>query len=346
MTTDPCKNRKPSRGGMKKFRPDGSPMASERRQEHSVPTMAGRHFTGFLISLITAAAWLFAASCTPGKPIAAGAGNPLRIVSLSPAMTRALQDLGLKNRIVGRSRFCEGIDHVTVVGDLIDVDYETLVRLEPTHLLIQPPATGTDAGVLQLAKERGWTIGQWRLAGLGAVRTMIDELPALLFPSEGEDRRAVREIAERLLRDIDAALEPDDGVTACGRTLLVESVDPVLAFGEGTYLDDMLTAMGGTNAIDIKGYPELTLEDVARLNPDSIMLIRSRDEGRDPMDVLGPIRGTDVAAVRTGRVVILAHPDALIPSSGLPLAAKAMKAAAAKIVAKSEIKTNDAADLP
>jgi ABC-type hemin transport system substrate-binding protein len=271
--------------------------------------------------------------------ILAACGNdstPGRDASNSPAITATLRDLGLADRLVGRSRFCEGVDDVTVVGDLLDVDYETLVRLDPTHILVQPPSSGTDAGLLALAGERKWKVSAWSLAGLADVRTMLAELPSAIAPDPGPLHQHTTERANAMLAEIDAALAPDprdNPIAACGRTLLVEKVNPILAFGRGSYLDQMFTAMGGENAVQIEGYPELSLEDVIRLDPDTIIVVRSRADGLTASSALGPIAAADLRAIREGRIGLLAHPDALLPGSGLGRAAEALKQVAESISA-------------
>ncbi|MCA9290710.1 MAG: hypothetical protein KDA25_06255, partial [Phycisphaerales bacterium] len=65
----------------------------------------------------------------------------VRVVSLSPAISSTLRDLGLDPLVVGRTPWCDALDpDVPVVGTLLDVDAERLARLRPTHILVQPPA--------------------------------------------------------------------------------------------------------------------------------------------------------------------------------------------------------------
>ncbi|MHC4811375.1 MAG: hypothetical protein ACYTEV_13565, partial [Planctomycetota bacterium] len=76
-----------------------------------------------------------------GGPMPARLLEGLRIVSLSPAMSRVVADMGLEAAIVGRSRFCDFLDpEIPVAGDLLRVDAERILALEPTHLLRQPPS--------------------------------------------------------------------------------------------------------------------------------------------------------------------------------------------------------------
>ena len=83
------------------------------------------------------------------------ADKSLRIVSLSPAMTTMAIDLGLGNDLVGRTPFCRGLESpVAVVGSLEGVDAEVLVRVEPTVVLVQPGAGGSDPALVELGQRR------------------------------------------------------------------------------------------------------------------------------------------------------------------------------------------------
>jgi len=269
------------------------------------------------------------AGCTRGAPAPPTSPAP-RIVSLSPAITRTLVDFGLAGDIVGRSRFCTAVDErVPVVGDLFEIDYERLVRLRPTAVLIQPTAAdGVPAQLSALATQHGWHLGDWRFDSIDEVRRAIGQLPFVLFPEAGPRRDRADASARRLLDQIEAALTPGPEPSFAGPTLLLVSVEPVpMAAGPGSYLDDLLVALGGTNAVSARGWPQLSLEDVVRLDPQAIVVVRDHGPADvDPIEAAGAVATLDTAARRDGRIAALVHPDAMLPSSGLIGVAGAMRA--------------------
>ncbi len=247
------------------------------------------------------------------------AASSLRIVSLSPALSRTLVDFGLGDRIVGRTPYCRSVSpEVRVVGDLLDVDYERLLRLEPTHLLLQPPrSTGPDARLLELAAAQGWTVAQWTIDTIPDIERTVREIPAALYPIDGESRRAAARRAEELLAEIAAALAPTDGEAIFrGPTLLADGTNGVLVHGRRTYLDDVLASLGGTNAVSAAGWIELSIEDVLRLDPAAVIVVRDRPPLELP-GAAGVLARLDLAAARAGRVAVLHHPDANLPSTGV-----------------------------
>jgi ABC-type hemin transport system substrate-binding protein len=262
------------------------------------------------------------------RPEAEAGSSPvmLRLVSLSPAISRTLADFGLQGRLVGRTPHCESVDPaIPIVGDLFNLDYERLIEVKPTHILVQPPAGGIDEHLTALAKERGWSISEWRLNNRDEIETLVRDLPGVLFADGSPDREhAVKRSAE-LLNDIAAALSPGPDPLFAGRTLIVNGVSPVLAFGSGTYLNDVLVALGATNAVSSKGWVQLSLEDVTRLNPQAIIIVHRSSAEETLNEVAGPLGKLDVEATRNRAVGVLNHPDALLPCSGVVGVAREMR---------------------
>lgn len=258
--------------------------------------------------------------CRQAEPPPSHPAGTLRIVSLSPAISRTLVDFGVQDDIVGRSAWCASLDPaIPVTGDLYDIDYERLIRLEPTHVLVQPPSTGLDPTLQRLAAERGWIIGQWRFDTLDDIERMVREVPGLLFPQGGDSREAATARAADLLNRMATALTTPPAAPWTGSTLLVADTEPaILVFGPGTYLHDILGALGGRNATTTNGWAELSLEDVVRLDPEAIILVRDRGPADiDPVEAAGPLARLDTTARREGRIVVLWHADAMLPSTAV-----------------------------
>ena len=99
----------------------------------------------------------------------------------------------------------------------------------------------------------------------------------------------------------------------------------MLVVGRDTYLDDILDALGGRNAVQAVGWVELSLEDVLRLDPEAIIIVRDHGPAVEAVDAAGPLGDLDTTARRRGRIVVLHHPDANLPSSGVIGLAREMR---------------------
>jgi ABC-type Fe3+-hydroxamate transport system substrate-binding protein len=68
------------------------------------------------------------------------AGEGARIVSLVPSITELLFDLGLGDRVVGRTAFCvhpkEEVRRAKSVGGTKQVNFDKLQQLDPTHVIV------------------------------------------------------------------------------------------------------------------------------------------------------------------------------------------------------------------
>ncbi|MCA9285461.1 MAG: ABC transporter substrate-binding protein, partial [Phycisphaerales bacterium] len=252
--------------------------------------------------------------------------DDLRIVSLSPALTRALLVLGLGDRIVGRSRYCTGLPAtVPVVGDLREHDSELLVQLHPTDIAVQPPSTGIDPGLEALARTHGWRLHGHRLDTIDDIRSTVRSLGRELAPADPLEAEELSRRAEDALAAIDhglAELAADPIPEGASPVLLLFSTEPPMAFGQRTYLGELLRTVGGRNAVTAEGYPELSLEDVVRLAPSTVVLVRGDAAGTASFD---PLRSLSVPAVVGGRLVELNEPDALIPGPNVVGVAKALR---------------------
>jgi iron complex transport system substrate-binding protein len=245
------------------------------------------------------------------------ASSPMRIVSLSPAITRTLIDLGLGGAIVGRTPFCEGLpEEVPAVGSLLELDYERLLATRPTHVLVQPPAGGLDPELERLAALRGWTLRAWSLATIADVERLLEDLGALVIDAararalpecdavEAARRAGARRAALWLLRARGPGADAPRVAILFGR-------EAFAGIGTGTFLGELLEGIGRRNAIVSAGYPETSLEDLATLRADAILLlVDGPDDGGAALARLrGALPRTPIAAARL--------PNALLPSSAL-----------------------------
>jgi iron complex transport system substrate-binding protein len=91
--------------------------------------------------------------------------------------------------------------------------------------------------------------------------------------------------AKAAIRAIDAANQRAKGSARERkkvRALMVVGREPTVAAGRGTFLDEVLTLVGGDNAITTPLFPTLTAEAVDAARPDRIIDVADRSEGAQP----------------------------------------------------------------
>ncbi len=228
------------------------------------------------------------------------ADGPSRIVSLSPAMTEILYDLGLGDSIVGVTIYCdypEAAKSKPKVGGFANPSLEAIVAVRPDLVILT--SDGNPADIYLRLERFGIQTYVFRATRLAQLPGAIRQLGQALGIEKKADARA-REIEAALERYAKnaRALRGD----ARPRVLFIIHPEPLLVAGPGTVIDDALTLLGLDNiATGAKSpYPKYSVEEIVRRSPDVIFI------GQGPMSpnlsdkLLKRIRS--LAAVQKGRV--------------------------------------------
>lgn len=225
----------------------------------------------------------------------------IRIISLSPGITASLIDMGFEEQIVGRSAFCDKqVEAIPVVGDLHTIDYERLLRLQPTHVFVQPQAVGEDSHLQELANNNAFILRNWKLNTIEDIRTLASELSSVLV---WNDSAILITIGDTSISDAPTLIMTSGSEQQVG-----------ICFGTNTYLDDVWRSLGGVNALDSDGWRMLSIEDIVRLSPDRILLVSD-----SVFTQSSPIEKLGIPVVR------FVHKDVLIPSTRIVDVAKALQ---------------------
>jgi ABC-type Fe3+-hydroxamate transport system substrate-binding protein len=260
------------------------------------------------------------APAPPGRPIP-------RMVALSPAIARTLQDLSLGALVVGRHGWDKWTDQsLPVCGDQAGIDYEALLSVRPTHVLLQ--RSDIPARLAELATENGWQVVNYPSLTLDDIRTTTRGL----WDLAGVHRRHLTGSDDaplaRIQSEMDRAWSRRPGIDGAkvGRVLMLTSASPAYALGPGSFHQQILERLGGMAAIT-EGSPYITLdaEDVLGLRPDAIVLFLPREPGERARvweapalrEALGPLGGLDVPAVARGRVAVIDHPMGKAPCTAM-----------------------------
>jgi iron complex transport system substrate-binding protein len=246
-----------------------------------------------------------------------------RIVSLTPAVTQMLLDLGREEQIVGVGQYDPAApEDRPIVGDALNIDYEKLLAVRPTHVFIQPEREiGVPDKLQRLAEQRGWTLGAFRIDRLKDITETL-HAPGSESTSLGEALGAVEE-ARRLAERIGTRLDQLRAWTAdrpAPKTLIVFRVEPLGAVGRNTFLHEMLTIAGGRNALEGESYQTLDREKLLAMQPEAIVLMVSPEQLPEQRIEAwkGRMRELTILAAEEERIHVVRDPLALLPSSAVP----------------------------
>lgn len=186
---------------------------------------------------------------------------PQRIVSLVPSHTESLYDLGLPDRVVGRTRFCvhpkPWVDSIPVVGGTKDAKLKRILELKPDLVLADKDEN--PKALIESLED----------AGVAVLWSEIDSVPdAAQFLEQLGERCGVPDtahlVAESILRTL---LQVHNASEPVLPVFCPVWYAPWMTFNRTSYCHAMLEAAGLHNVFgDADGtkYFEIAADDVAQ----------------------------------------------------------------------------------
>jgi iron complex transport system substrate-binding protein len=200
---------------------------------------------------------------------------PLRIVSLAPSLTETVYALGLQERLVGDTDFCDyppEAQKKIKVGGGINPNLEVIASLHPDLVLVTNSFNRLDT---------------------------VRALDALGIPSYSTDPHTVDEIISSTQKLADILGAPDAGKSMSEnlqrrlaslqsrisslpytRVLFVVWTEPLMSVGKSTFVADALRKAGALSIVDsAQNWPQMNLEEVVRLQPDYLVFAEAHSNG-------------------------------------------------------------------
>jgi iron complex transport system substrate-binding protein len=205
--------------------------------------------------------------------------NPQRIVSLAPANTEILFALGLGERIVGVTRFCnyppEALEKPKI-GDFDAPNIEEVVAAAPD--LILAANIHKDKVIPQL-EAKGLTVVA---LSPGTVAEVLEAI-TLVGKITGKDQAAA-DLVKDMQNRIKAVTDKTGQLSEAQKPRVFYAVwhDPLMTAGSGTFIDELIYQAGGSNiGHDLKDYADISLEAVIAANPQVMVAGVGMGEGAD-----------------------------------------------------------------
>ena len=232
-------------------------------------------------------------------PLVAFAAAPKRIISLSPATTEILFALGLGERIVGVTSFCDHPAEAKAkakIGGMSNPSLEAIVSLKPDLVVLT--TDGNPQEIDARLRKLGIPTYVWSERTLAELAPGIRKLGAAL---------GVREKGARLAGEIERSLDRSRLKVpgAQGRKVLyIVWPEPMLVAGPGSAIADALDLLGLRNiaAGAQTSYPRYSVEEVIRAAPEVLFI--GKGSGMDMQTVSDGVlkKLASVPAVQNGKV--------------------------------------------
>jgi iron complex transport system substrate-binding protein len=230
--------------------------------------------------------------------------SPSRIVSLAPSLTETIYALGLQDRLVGDTDFCDypvEAQKKPKVGGIINPNLEEIASLHPDLVLVTKSINRLDTvraldtlGIPCYAANDPHTVAEI----ISSTQKLADVLGA---PESG--KCLADELRSRL-----AALQAKLAAVPPRRVLFIVWTEPLISAGKNTFIADALRKAGAVSIVESsQDWPQMSLEAVVHLQPDYLVFASSHSESaaRD-FDALAARPGWRILdAVRNRRFAVI-----------------------------------------
>lgn len=193
------------------------------------------------------------------------ASTPKRIVSLVPSQTELLFDLGLREEVVGITKFCihpnEWFRSKARVGGTKQLNLKRIAELKP-DLIIANKEENTQEQIHELKNH----FPVW----ISDINTLQDALDMIATVGEmcGKGTNA-----NTLISSIQSSFQSIEKIVLESKKVLYLIWDkPMIGVGTKTFIHQMLLHLGFENALGIERYPEMDSDLIITLQPDYIFL--------------------------------------------------------------------------
>ena len=227
------------------------------------------------------------------------AAPPQRIVSLYGGLTEILSALGVGDRVVARIQGDETIKGIPTVGTHLQPNVEMILALKPDLVVQGGVAKGMPAlARLEAAKVPVAMFAPQDFAGLFSTITRLGALTGRV------------EAAAALTRSMEAKLADVAGRVANRprpRVFFEVRELNLLAAGQGSLVNDIITRAGGENLVTSPQKLTLySLEALIQANPE-VYIIQQGPMNRSPEDIYTRPYFQELKAVKARRVLVVSE---------------------------------------
>jgi iron complex transport system substrate-binding protein len=244
--------------------------------------------------------------------------SPQRIISLAPNITEILFTLGLGEKVVGVSNYCDFPSAVLAlpkVGGFVNPNLEAIIALQP------------DLVILPAKQHRAITQLQHLSIPILTVRsaTLADIKEAIItIGGRTDHQQKAKELLKEFNKKINyiakktSSLSSPTVMVSLGNSTSSEQINTVYIAGQNDFYNDLITLAGGTNVYKETqlNVPSLSVEGIIQLNPDIIIDIypEADDHNADLQQVLQHWQLLKhINAVKNNRIYIIEESYATIP---------------------------------
>jgi len=243
---------------------------------------------------------------------------PQRVIVIGPATTETLFAMGLGDRVIGVSDYCDlpAADHLPRVGGLFNPNLERIASLKPDHVIVE----GQSQILRELALAQGFGLENASIASRELWINQVNHLGAL-FQSPAGALQLLAKVNGQLRRT-ERRNRPQDS-SKRPKVLIVinrdfDQASKMLVAGGGSFLSELVEIAGAINlfAETEEGVFDLNTESLVRNPPEIILEFDTNPTARATQPNSPFIWGRDwpaIPAVKNNQILTLVGRHHLVP---------------------------------
>lgn len=273
---------------------------------------------GSIVAVFVACFWAQGHWAQSAPSLIAADVVPERIVTMAPSVTETVFALGLGDRVVGVSDYCDYPPEARdkpKIGGFLNPNYERIVGLRPDAVLLLE-SSGRDPSTFRKLRLPVLQVNHLNVEGILESIEMIGVVCGVEVKAEA----IVADIRQRLdhIARKTAGRPRPRVLVAIDRTLGTGSLRDVYVTGSDGHIDRIIELAGGQNAYPDSHarFPVVSREGILKINPEVVIDLAYGLAGKDADQAT--IRAdwqcvAEVDAVRQGRVYLVDDDFATVP---------------------------------
>ena len=226
-----------------------------------------------------------------------------RIVSLAPSLTETVYALGLQDRLVGDTEYCDYPPDAMKkhkVGGAINPNMEEIAALKPDVVLVVKSLNRLET--VRALEQLGIPVYS------ADPHTVIDVLESMKRLSDVLGAGLAGAELEQKLRERLAAIQAKLKGVPGKRVFFVVWTEPLQSIGRKTFIADLLRYCGAISVVDSQqDWPKYSLEEAVRLQPEFLVFASSHSEAvKNDVEALAVKPGwSAMNAIRNRKIAIV-----------------------------------------
>jgi iron complex transport system substrate-binding protein len=274
-------------------------------------------------------------SSSSSKPSEDRSGNKItipdtvdRIISMSPAQTEMLDDLGLIDKVVAcdtqSPKYVSDLPAGIPQFDMMSPDNEKITALNPDIVFTSGMSSYGGDDVYQSVRDAGICVADIPSStSVEGIQEDIQFVADCVGQSQGGEK-----VIEEMQKSIDEITAIGSKITDKKTVLFEISGSPsIYSVGKDTYIDEMISLIGAKNVMgDQESWISVTDEAAIAANPD--VILTGSDQSQNPVgDIMSLPGWENVTAVKNQAVNYINNDSVMIPSEKIVEALREMAVA-------------------